>query len=32
MTLPTEVEALPVEFDHFAYRGAPLDAAANKLR
>lgn len=32
MTLRTEIEALLVEFDHFAYRGAPLDVAVEKLR
>lgn len=32
MTLRTEIEALLVEFDHFAYRGAPLDVAVEKLQ
>lgn len=32
MTLRTEIEALLVEFDHFAYRGAPLDVAVDKLQ
>jgi hypothetical protein len=32
MTLRTEIEALLVEFEHFAYRGAPLDVAVEKLR
>lgn len=32
MTLRTEIEALLVEFDHFAYDGAPLDVAVEKLR
>lgn len=31
MTLRTEIEDLLVEFDHFAYRGAPLDVAVEKL-
>jgi hypothetical protein len=32
MTLRSEIEALLVEFDHFAYRGAPLDVAVEKLQ
>ncbi|HEX9226639.1 MAG TPA: hypothetical protein VF885_08265 [Arthrobacter sp.] len=32
MTLRTEIEALLVEFEHFAYRGAPLDVAVEKLQ
>lgn len=32
MTLRTEIEALLVEFDHFAHRAAPLDVAVEKLR
>lgn len=32
MTLRTEIESLIVEFDHFAYDGAPLDVAVEKLR
>jgi hypothetical protein len=31
MTLRTEIEALLEEFEHFAYRGAPLDVAVEKL-
>ena len=32
MTLRTEIEALLDEFDHFAYRCAPLDVAVEKLQ
>jgi len=32
MTLRSEIEALLVEFDHFAYRGAPLEVAVEKLQ
>ncbi|MET4143848.1 hypothetical protein [Arthrobacter sp. UYCo732] len=32
MTLRTEIEALLAELDHFAYRGAPLDVAVEKLQ
>jgi len=32
MTLRAEIEALLVEFDHFAYRGAPLEVAVEKLQ
>lgn len=32
MTLRTEIEALLVEFEHFAYDGAPLDVAVEKLQ
>jgi hypothetical protein len=32
MTLRTEIEALLEEFEHFAYRGAPLDVAIDKLQ
>lgn len=32
MTLRTEIEALLEEFEHFAYRGAPLDVAVDKLQ
>lgn len=32
MTLRSEIEALLVEFEHFAYEGAPLDVAVEKLQ
>jgi hypothetical protein len=32
MTLRSEIEALLEEFEHFAYRGAPLDVAVEKLQ
>lgn len=32
MALRTEIEALLVEFDHSAYRGAPLDFAVEKIQ
>lgn len=32
MTLRTEIEALLVEFEHFAYDGAPLSTAVEKIR
>lgn len=32
MSLRSEIEELLVEFEHFAYRGAPLDVAVEKLR
>lgn len=32
MTLRAEIEALLVEFDHFAYQGAPLEVAVEKLQ
>lgn len=32
MTLRSEIEALLVEFDDFAYDGAPLDVAVEKLQ
>lgn len=32
MTLRTEIEALLEEFEHFAYEGAPLDVAVDKLQ
>lgn len=32
MSLRTEIEALLEEFEHFAYRGAPLEVAVEKLQ
>lgn len=32
MTLRSEIEALLVDFDHFAYQGAPLDVAVERLQ
>jgi hypothetical protein len=32
MSLRSELEAMLEEFEHFAYEGAPLDVAADKVR